>query len=106
VNWIFTIGGPTAKRALEDPTIKAGLDAQAKQMRQHIWHLPIKRGTTALKFVPEYEDWLIEARQHGDLDDYWKQVGLIALASIFRAAIFRVLMSTRIPANRCNNIGE
>ncbi len=82
VNWIFTIGGPTAKRALDDPTIKAGLDAQAKQMRQHIWHLPIKRGTTALKFVPEYEDWLIEAMQHGDLDDYWKQVGLSVVDNV------------------------
>jgi putative CocE/NonD family hydrolase len=76
VNWIFTIGAPAAKRALEDPVIKAALDAQAKQVRQHIWHLPIKRGTTALKLVPEYEDWLIEAMQHGDLDDYWKQIGL------------------------------
>ena len=74
-NWIFTNGGPTAKRALEDATIKAALDAQAKQMREHIWHLPIKRGATALKFIPEYEDWLIEAMRHGDLDDYWKQIG-------------------------------
>ncbi len=82
VNWIFTIGGPTAKRALEDATIKAALDAQAKQMRGHIWHLPIKRGTTALKFIPEYEDWLIEAMQHGDLDDYWKQVGLSVIDNL------------------------
>jgi uncharacterized protein len=76
VNWIYTIGGPTAKGALEDPAMKAALDAQAKQMRAHIWQLPIKRGTTALKFIPEYEDWLIEAMQHGDYDDYWKQIGL------------------------------
>ncbi|MEW6129306.1 MAG: CocE/NonD family hydrolase [Acidobacteriota bacterium] len=82
VNWIFTIGGPTAKSALEDANLKAALDAQAKQMREHIWHLPIKRGTTALKYIPEYEDWLMEAMQHGDLDDYWKQVGLSVIDNV------------------------
>lgn len=76
VNWIFTIGGVTAKRALEDPVVKDALAKQAEQIRQHIWELPIKRGTTALKFIPEYEDWLIEAMRHGDYDDYWKQIGL------------------------------
>jgi putative CocE/NonD family hydrolase len=82
VNWIFTIGGPTAKGALEDPVVKAALDAQAKQIRQHIWNLPVKRGTTALKFIPEYEDWLIEAMRHGDYDDYWKQVGLSVIDNV------------------------
>jgi uncharacterized protein len=82
VNWIYTIGGPTAKQALENPAIKAALDAQAKQMRAHIWQLPIKRGTTALKFIPEYEDWLIEAMRHGDYDDYWKQIGLSVVDNV------------------------
>lgn len=82
VNWIFTIGGPTAKAALDDPVIKAALDSQAKQIRQHIWNLPVKRGTTALKFIPEYEDWLIEAMQHGDYDDYWKQIGLSVIDNV------------------------
>ncbi|MDQ3908486.1 MAG: CocE/NonD family hydrolase [Acidobacteriota bacterium] len=76
VNWIFTIGGPTARRALEDATIRDALARQAEQVRQHIWELPLKKGTTALKFIPEYEDWLVEAMRHGDYDDYWKQIGL------------------------------
>jgi hypothetical protein len=75
VNWIYTIGAPNAKRALEDPVIKEALRRNGELVRQHVVNLPVKRGTTALKFVPEYEDWLIEAMQHGDLDDYWKQIG-------------------------------
>jgi putative CocE/NonD family hydrolase len=76
VNWIFTIGAPNSKRALADPVIRDALTKQGELMRQHIWELPIKKGTTALKLVPEYEDWLIEAMRHGDYDDYWKQIGL------------------------------
>lgn len=75
VNWIYTIGGPDAKEALGDPVVREALRRNAALVRQHIWQLPIKRGTTALKFIPEYEDWLIEAMQHGDYDDYWKQIG-------------------------------
>jgi uncharacterized protein len=75
VNWIYIIGAPNAKRALEDPTLRAALIRNGEMMRQHVWNLPVKRGTTPLKFVPEYEDWLIEAMQHGDLDAYWKQIG-------------------------------
>lgn len=75
VNWIFTIGAPNAKRALEDPAVREALVRQGELMRQHIWHMPVKRGTTALRLVPEYEDWLIEAMRHGDYDAYWKQIG-------------------------------
>ncbi len=75
VNWIYTIGGPDAKEALADPNIHEALKRQAEQIKQYIWTLPLKRGTTALKFIPEYEDWLIEAMQHSDYDDYWKQIG-------------------------------
>ncbi|HEY3132279.1 MAG TPA: CocE/NonD family hydrolase [Acidobacteriota bacterium] len=75
MNWIYTIGAPNSKRALEDPVIRQALVRNGELMRQHVFNLPVKRGTTALKFAPEYEDWLIEAMQHGDLDDYWKQIG-------------------------------
>ncbi len=75
MNWIYTIGAPNAKRALEDPTLRQALIRNGELMRQHVFNLPVKRGATPLRFVPEYEDWLIEAMQHGDLDDYWKQIG-------------------------------
>ena len=37
--------------------------------------LPLRPGTTPLKFAPEYEAWLIEAMRHGDNDSFWKDSG-------------------------------
>ena len=37
--------------------------------------LPLRAGTTPLKFAPDYETWLIEAMSHGDYDDFWKNSG-------------------------------
>jgi len=75
MNWIFTIGAPNARAALADPKLREALVENGKLMRQHIWNLPIRKGTTPLRVVPEYEDWLIEVMRHGDYDDYWKQPG-------------------------------
>jgi putative CocE/NonD family hydrolase len=75
VNWIFNIAGFDAKEALDNPSLHQALVENGKLIRQQIYNLPIRKGTTPLKFIPEYEDWLIEAMQHGDYDDYWKQVG-------------------------------
>jgi putative CocE/NonD family hydrolase len=75
VNWIFNIAGFDAREALDNPALHQALVDNGKLIRQQIYDLPIKKGTTPLKFVPEYEDWLIEAMQHGDYDDYWKQIG-------------------------------
>jgi hypothetical protein len=75
MNWIFTIGAPNARAALANPKLREALVENGNLMRQHIWHLPIRKGTTPLRVVPEYEDWLIEVMRHGDYDDYWKQPG-------------------------------
>ena len=37
--------------------------------------LPLRAGTTPLKFAPDYEAWLIEAMSHGDYDAFWKDHG-------------------------------
>jgi len=37
--------------------------------------LPLRPGTTPLKFAPDYESWLIEAMSHGDYDSFWKDAG-------------------------------
>ena len=44
-------------------------------MRQYVRNLPLRPGTTPLKFAPDYERWLIEAMSHGDYDDFWKNAG-------------------------------
>lgn len=86
MNWIFTIGAPNAPAALADPPLHEALAEYGKLMRQHIRHLPIQRGTTPLKIVPEYEDWLMEAMRHGDYDEYWKQPGYSVVDNVDRYA--------------------
>ena len=75
VNWIFNIAGPDAKEGIENPAVGVALKRNAALIKEQIWTLPVKKGTTVLKYIPAYEDWLIEAMRHGDYDDYWKQIG-------------------------------
>src|SRR3989454_1524635 len=75
MNWIFTIGAPNARAALADPELKAALEENGKRMPEHLLHLPIRPGTTALKHVPDYERWLVEVMRHGDNDAFWQQPG-------------------------------
>jgi hypothetical protein len=86
MNWIFTIGAPNARAALADPKLREALVENGKLMRQHIWNLPIRKGMTPLRVVPEYEDWLIEVMRHGDYDDYWKQPGYSVIDNVDRYA--------------------
>jgi hypothetical protein len=86
MNWIFTIGAPNARQALADPKLRDALIENGKLMRQHIWNLPIRKGTTPLRVVPEYEDWLIEVMRHGDYDAYWKQPGYSVVDNIDKYA--------------------
>ena len=47
----------------------------AANVREYVRALPLRPGTTPLKFAPDYEAWLIEAMRHGDNDDFWKNTG-------------------------------
>jgi len=83
-NWIFTLGNPagtanlaaSAARAASDPAAAPALIDLASHVREYVRTLPLRPGTTPLKFAPDYEDWLIEAMSHGDDDDYWKSSGV------------------------------
>src|SRR5712692_1588390 len=86
MNWIFTIGAPNARAALADPGLKAALEQNGKLMPQHLLHLPIRRNTTPLKHVPEYERWLVEGMRHGDNDAFWKQPGYSVVDNVERYA--------------------
>src|SRR5450759_567011 len=44
-------------------------------VRHNVTSLPLRPGTTPLKFAPDYEAWLIEAMSHGDYDNFWKDSG-------------------------------
>jgi uncharacterized protein len=82
-NWVFTMGnatgtanaGAAAARAAADPAAVQALTDLGTHVREYVRALPLRPGTTPLKFAPDYEAWLIEAMSHGDYDDYWKNHG-------------------------------
>lgn len=72
-NWIFSITGPKGSRQSRDPATAAMLREMMENRRSYLLNLPTRRGTTPLKHIPEYEEWLVEALRHGANDDFWKQ---------------------------------
>lgn len=72
-NWIMSITGPEGSRQARDPATAAVLNQMKEHRRDFLMNLPLRRGTTPLKLIPEYEDWLVEALGHGINDDFWKQ---------------------------------
>jgi uncharacterized protein len=82
-NWVFTLGNAAgtpnasaaAARAAADPAAAAALVDMGAQVREYVRGLPLRPGTTPLKFAPDYEAWLIEAMSHGDYDAFWKDSG-------------------------------
>jgi hypothetical protein len=82
-NWVLTLGNPSgtgnaqaaAERAVSDPFAVPALIEMATMVREYARALPLRPGTTPLRFAPDYEAWLIEAMGHGDYDDFWKNHG-------------------------------
>jgi uncharacterized protein len=82
-NWVFTLGNPSptgyenaaAERAAIDPVAAPALIEMGKHVQDYVRGLPLRPGTTPLKFAPDYEAWLIEAMSHGEYDDFWKNSG-------------------------------
>ena len=35
----------------------------------------LKKGTSPLRMLPNYEQWVLDLFTHGEYDDYWKQRG-------------------------------
>jgi uncharacterized protein len=83
LNWVFTMGNSTGtewapaaqRRAASDPIAAPGLAEIGDHVRDYVRALPLRAGTTPLKFAPDYEAWLIEAMKHGDYDEFWKNHG-------------------------------
>jgi putative CocE/NonD family hydrolase len=66
---------PAALRAASDPAAASALVDLGQHVRDYVRALPLRPGTTLLKFAPDYEAWLTEAMSHGDYDDFWKNAG-------------------------------
>jgi uncharacterized protein len=83
-NWIYSITGPKGSRQSRDPQTAAMLKDMMDHRRSYLLSLPLRRGTTPLKFIPEYEDWLVEALSHGANDDFWKQNDIIDHPELYK----------------------
>jgi uncharacterized protein len=82
-NWVFTIGDPNtapnltaATRAASEPAAAPALAELSNHVREYVSALPLRAGTTPLKFAPDYEKWLIDVMSHGPDDPMWQQMGV------------------------------
>ena len=83
LNWVFDMGDPNtspnlvaAARAASDPAAAPALAELSRHVREYVRALPLRAGTTPLKFAPDYEKWLIDAMSHGGEDPMWQQMGV------------------------------
>ncbi|MFB3921741.1 MAG: CocE/NonD family hydrolase [Terriglobia bacterium] len=75
MNWIFNIGGSDGSRESRDPAARSELLKLGAEVREYARGLPLRRGMTPLRLIPDYEAWLVEAMSHGDYDEFWKNMG-------------------------------
>lgn len=93
LNWVMTLGIASGTTASPTGLVKATKGEQAAaraanpkaavpaliemgdHVREYVRALPMRPDTTPLKFAPEYQQWLIEAMDHGDNDKFWTDMG-------------------------------
>jgi putative CocE/NonD family hydrolase len=80
-NWVFSMGEPgdpapkAAARAAADPAAVPALTDLQAHVEEYVQALPLRAGTTPLRFAPDYERWLVEGLGHGDDDAFWTDSG-------------------------------
>jgi uncharacterized protein len=82
-NWVFSMGDPggepnliAAARAASDPAATQALAQLVREVPEYVRALPLRAGTTPLKFAPDYESWLIGAMSHGGGDAFYRDMGV------------------------------
>ena len=65
----------TSKEAFADANIKAAVDRAFANAGEWVSRAPLKKGTSPLRMLPNYEQWVLDLFTHGEYDDYWKQRG-------------------------------
>jgi len=75
-NWIMINAG-RGSRGSRDPSVASALAVMSTNRIHYLSYLPLRRGTTPLKFATEYEDWLVEAMRHGANDEFWIQNNIV-----------------------------
>jgi uncharacterized protein len=83
LNWVVTLGNaadtpnaiPASVRAADIPADAPALEDMGGRVQDFARGLPLRPGTTALRFAPDYEAWIVEAMRHGSYDAFWKNSG-------------------------------
>jgi putative CocE/NonD family hydrolase len=83
-NWVVALTGPDGSRQARDPATATVLADMKDHRLQYLVNMPLRRGTTPLKLLPEYEDWLVEAMGHGVNDDFWKQNDILDYPDLYK----------------------
>lgn len=65
----------TSREALADATLKAALTDDFARVGEWLTRTPYKKGSSSLRFLPSYEQWLLDILGEGDYNEYWKQRG-------------------------------
>jgi len=73
-NWIHW-AGQGGGRQNANPEMKKMLGdfIDVENRRKYLKLFPVRKGTTPLKFMPEYEDWVINGMKEGGNTEFWKQ---------------------------------
>ena len=82
-NWVFSLGDPggdpnlvAGARAASDPAAAPALAQLVREVPEYVRALPLREGTTPLKFAPDYESWLVGAMSHGGGDAFYRDMGV------------------------------
>jgi putative CocE/NonD family hydrolase len=62
-----------SQEAQRDPVVRAALAETS--LADWLTRFPFKRGYSPISAAPAYEEYLFDQLEHGDYDDYWKQIG-------------------------------
>lgn len=82
-NWIMLNAGKGSREG-KDPTTAAMLKDMADHRLEYLQQLPLRPGTTPLKFAPEYEEWIVQGMRHGANDSFWQQNDIIHHADKYK----------------------
>ncbi|WP_233342838.1 CocE/NonD family hydrolase [Burkholderia cepacia] len=62
----------TSKEAQDSPRVRDQLDKMWKDLPRWMINLPVKKGETPLRLLPDYDQWFFDMLTKSDYCDYWK----------------------------------
>jgi len=65
----------TSREALADPALRVALERDYARVEEWVANAPYKKGSSALRFLPSYEQWVLDIQSEGDYGPYWQQRG-------------------------------